>query len=291
MNLGLQRIQKAAAVALAGHAPLAVADDRDEREKVRRGLHDAIILAAVLGIGELLAEAEHRRPPRYVLAQDPMEYAKALSKNDPVASHALDGVSHRADEAAAAAVMVWAMWIGRRRPEWMTDAILRDGAEAVANGRVTFPDDEVRQAAGLVRAARSHLGGISDYALSSSYHESIASLAVQPELERAFPLWRIDETMDEVTRGNPQGRYPEPYRHWQMTGYVHTMRRIRAQRCVPPNGAHCRGTMNPVAAERAKAEGWLDAAGKVDERALAAYNGDRQRLIDEGVYPDDYTRP
>jgi hypothetical protein len=104
---------------------------------------------------------------------------------------------------------------------------------------------------------------------------------------RAVPvLWRIVEVMDARTRGNPQGIYRHDGFHWQVNGYANTMDEIVRQGLIPPCGVNCRATLRPVSADAARRAGLVREDGTVDHAAVREANGERQRYIDLGLYPD-----
>lgn len=101
-----------------------------------------------------------------------------------------------------------------------------------------------------------------------------------------YPLWEIREIMDQRTRGNPAGIYRDDGFHWQVNGYVNTIQEIVRQGCIPPCGVNCRARLHPVSYALAARRGFVRDDGSVDFDAVRTYNGDRQRYIDAGLYPD-----
>jgi hypothetical protein len=119
----------------------------------------------------------------------------------------------------------------------------------------------------------------------TAWHDGVVTAARTDEGRYWCPVWRVVERMDEVTRGNPSGRYPEPHRHWQFSGYVNTIDELVRQRLVPPNGHNCRATLEPIYLSDATREG-LVVGGVVSPQRIRELNGGRQTLVDSGLYPD-----
>lgn len=137
-----------------------------------------------------------------------------------------------------------------------------------------------------IKGIRRRFDRAAEMAVYSAFHDGMAAAATLPDVARAIPLWRDVAVGDAVTRGRPDGLYPEPHRHFQFSGYVNTMAEYRRLGIVPPLGPHCRCTLDPVDRAEAESLGYLAPNGTIDARAVNAHNGDRQRLVDAGIVPD-----
>jgi len=141
----------------------------------------------------------------------------------------------------------------------------------------------LRGASGLTRA---RLETVMRTNLISAGNEGQAATLRSPRVMAEFPLVEIDEIRDSRTRGNPAGEYPDGGYHWQMDGYVGTLADIERSGLRPPNGYNCRAGLRPLGREEAASRGLLRPDGSVDPAAVRRSNGDRQRIIDSGLYPD-----
>lgn len=164
-------------------------------------------------------------------------------------------------------------------------AVREEAARLVAAGA---KPEEGSQAAGAVRrleGVRSRFERAAETALWSAFHEGLSEAAVVPAVVAAVPLWMDRAVGDKVTRGRPDGSYPEPHRHFQFSGYTNTMSEFKRRGLVPPLGPHCRCTLVPITMADAHDRG-LYRDGRPVPGALAALNGERERLVDAGVVPD-----
>jgi len=164
---------------------------------------------------------------------------------------------------------------------WLT----AEGAGARGSKSIAEFVDEA-QAGGLSGLTRARLETVMRTNLSSASNEAAVRTFREPRVRAEFPLFQIDEIRDRRTRGNPSGLYPDGGVHWQMDGYVGTLQDIERQGLRPPNGYNCRAGLRPIGIEEAAAMGLLRSSGAVDPAAVRRFNGDRQRYIDAGLYPD-----
>ena len=120
--------------------------------------------------------------------------------------------------------------------------------------------------------------------LETVYRTNLNRAATQGQLDivrdptvKAFvPVMQFTSTKDNQTRDT----------HRAMNGYVATVEQIDAQGIPTPGGFNCRCAWKPVPLAVAAAKGWTDEDGKPDYEAIRRHNGSRQRLIDNGQYPD-----
>ena len=159
-------------------------------------------------------------------------------------------------------------------------------------GEKTLPDfiDRARLA-GATNLTDNRLETIYRTNLMAANGNARADALSDRDVRRVAPLVRIVETKDRRTRGAPGGVYgrkggPNPGYHWQMDGYINTVDEIRRLDLVPPNGYNCRGALRAVLPSEARRLGLFDDEGQIDHQALRRYNGDRQRIVDAGLYPD-----
>lgn len=120
----------------------------------------------------------------------------------------------------------------------------------------------------------------------AAMNDGQAKILSRPEARRVVPLVMIVEGRDRRTRGNPAGLYPDQGFHFQMNGYINTIDYIEAKGLKPPCGHMCRGSMRGVTNYEAMKLGIVDENGAVIPEKLNEYNGERQRIIDRGDYPD-----
>lgn len=142
---------------------------------------------------------------------------------------------------------------------------------------VTLP--EFIEAANFVGAShltRARLEVVYRTNLSQAHNDGRAEALSNDKLQQWMPLVMLLEIDDDRSREI----------HAMMDGYVNTIDEFKRQRIVPPSGFNCRGTMRGVAKSEAKRLGLLDTNDNVDHMRVRQYNGDRQRLIDSGAYPD-----
>lgn len=123
------------------------------------------------------------------------------------------------------------------------------------------------------------------------YNDTHAATLGRGPVKAVLPLVMLVEIHDRRTRGAPDGVYAadgrrNPGHHWQMDGYIATIEAMRSQGLIPPNGYRCRGSIRGVSLAELEELGIWSEDGGMDLDALRAYNGPRQRLIDEGLYPD-----
>ena len=98
----------------------------------------------------------------------------------------------------------------------------------------------------------------------------------RPEVRPLVPL---------VMLANPEDSRSRPA-HAQMAGYVGTIEDFRARGIVAPNGHNCRCKVRGVSIGEARQLGLVNDDGVPDAQAIRAHNGDRERLIETGQYPD-----
>lgn len=160
-------------------------------------------------------------------------------------------------------------------------------AEAVRGGDMTIPDFiDAAQIDSAVALTDARLETIYRNNTQAAWNDGQADVLSNPQVEALIPLAEIDEIKDRRTRGNPQGLYPNAGRHWQMDGYVGTVESLRRRSLIPPCGHNCRGTLRGIPFPEAKARGFIDDDGRVDEEAIREYNGDREAIVASGEYPD-----
>lgn len=182
----------------------------------------------------------------------------------------------------------------------VVDVGTRLSAAILANESPAVRDEAVRlvaagakpeagsPAAGAVRrleGVRSRFERAAETALWAAFHDGLSEAAVVPAVVASVPLWMDQAVGDKVTRGRPDGSYPEPHRHFQFSGYINTMSEFKRRGLVPPLGPHCRCTLVPITMDDAESRG-LYRDGRPVPGALAAWNGERERLVDAGVVPD-----
>jgi len=120
--------------------------------------------------------------------------------------------------------------------------------------------------------------------LSGSYNAAAAASLEDADVREVMPLVMLVEIQDSRTRGAPGGRYKG--KHWQMDGYVGTMRDFRQLGILPPNGHQCRGSIRGVSLGEAHTMGWVDENGSLDRTAIESHNGGRIAILASGEYPD-----
>jgi hypothetical protein len=127
--------------------------------------------------------------------------------------------------------------------------------------------------------------------LSAAYNDAAYDIAKKPEVQKWAPLLRLVEVHDSRTRGAPGGQYKgnksrNPGYHWQMNGYIETAERFKEQNLIPPNGFNCRGAIVSVTMDEAIRLKLASKDGILNKAALRKYNQQKQRLIEQGYYPD-----
>lgn len=172
---------------------------------------------------------------------------------------------------------------------WVTDAdgattrslrdlvadVIRGASDGSGWNLPEFIDQaQLKGAAGLTRA---RLETVMRNNVSSAYTDGRVRTLKQPSVRRVIPLVQIDEIQDRRSRET----------HADMDGYINTMEEIDRQGLRPPNGHNCRATLRPVSIARARRLGLVDEEGVPIPAAIDRHNGDRQRLIDRGEYPDE----
>ena len=267
------------------------ADDQESRRRLEEAIAVAILLSWVVGATAASSWVEGRGNAVTVArnlgdAMDRLRRGKYVAEQ--VAIVELQSVSMGGEVArqiAARGVETMAAFMDMTVTNKSPDHAIKAAIETVAKGQRRPEEPLVRQAVTALRKHERKGELMVRQASYAAYNDGVAAVGLS-ELARAkFPVWRIDETMDEVTRGNPDGEYPEPHRHWQFSGYINTMEEIVAQRIVPPNGWNCRASLVPIAWSDAAVAGFVK-GGAVDDAAIRKANGPRQALIDEGLYPD-----
>lgn len=298
MTKGFQKIEMESVARLRRNALLArsMEPTDDDRRELERVLATAILLCLLTGaaacrswIGMEARKAARKlgvaepaaipRPPANVdtlierLSEDPLTMRVAVSAES--ASQVMSGL-----------VVDQIVRRGKQYTYGFTEQQARDATRLLSRGEHTSPDPSIGS---LMSRARDH-ARVAELAARQgmyiAFNDAVAEVATTPEGRLRFPLWEIQETIDEVTRGNPAGKYPEPHRHFQFSGYVNTIDRIVAQRIVPPNGFNCRAALVPWTHEQADKAGLLLPSSQPNASAIDARNGHRQELIDSGQYPD-----
>lgn len=166
------------------------------------------------------------------------------------------------------------------------------GTPPAKEGEKSLPDfiDRAR-AAGASNLTDARLETIYRTNLLAANGEARAETLGDPDVRRVQPLSMILEIRDKRTRGAVGGVYrgkgrANPGYHYQMHGYINTIDEIRRLDLVPPNGYNCRGQLRGVPTTEARRLGLLDAEGKINTAAVRKYNGERQAIVDRGLYPD-----
>jgi hypothetical protein len=166
------------------------------------------------------------------------------------------------------------------------------GTPPAKEGEKSLPDfiDRAR-AAGAQNLTDARLETIYRTNLMAANGEARAATLADPDVKRVQPLSMILEVRDRRTRGAPGGTYrgkgsANPGYHYQMHGYINTIEELRRLDLVPPNGYNCRGQLRGVPTNEARRLGLLDAEGKINVAAVREYNGERQSIVDRGLYPD-----
>ena len=107
------------------------------------------------------------------------------------------------------------------------------------------------------------------------------------ENREVVPVTVLSEIHDRRTRGNPNGLYPEPHRHWQMDNFAAPSDDPVWRRIMPPNGWNCRAGVRGVSIAEARRNGWVPKDGiEPDRQALRRQFAAQWRLIESGQYPD-----
>lgn len=152
---------------------------------------------------------------------------------------------------------------------------------------LSLPDfiDEA-QLSGAANLTRARLETVFRNNVMSAYNSGRAERMREPEVQTIMPLMMLTEIRDRRTRGNPHGLYPDQGVHWAMDGYVNTLAEFERQGIVPPNGHQCRASMRPITMTEAGRLGLLAESGGLNHTAIRERNGNRQKLIDDGEYPD-----
>lgn len=298
MTKGFQKVEMESLARLRRNALLvrSMEPTEEDRKDLERTLATAILLCLLTGAAACRAwiAAEARKAARKIgaekLPQIPRPPANVSTLIDRLAEDPLTArVAVSAESASQVMAEMTVDQIARRGKQYtfgFTEQQAKDAARLIMQGNHTSPDPAI---ASLMSRARDH-ARVAELAARQSlyigFNDAVAEVALTPEGVMRFPLWEIVETIDEVTRGNPAGKYPEPHRHFQFSGYVHAMERIVSQRIVPPNGFNCRATLVPWTFEQCSDAGLLLPSGQPNEAAIRSRNGHRQDLIDSGQYPD-----
>lgn len=193
-----------------------------------------------------------------------------------------------------------ALGLARERAFWASDVDLgaiinlKEIVADVVRGTADDADIETlsevidrSQVAGAWNLTRSRIETVIRTNVSSAHNDGRASALSNSAVASAIPLVMLIEIQDSRTRGNPIGLYPRGGPHYQMDGYVGTIEDFRRQGIIPPNGYNCRGGIRGVPMAEAMRLGLLTEQGAPDVKAIAAYNGQRQRFIDLVEYPDE----
>jgi SPP1 gp7 family putative phage head morphogenesis protein len=125
---------------------------------------------------------------------------------------------------------------------------------------------------------------LTDARLETVYRTNINRAQTQGQLDivrdasvKAFvPVMQFTSTKDNRTRDT----------HKAMDGYVATVEQIDSQGIPTPGGFNCRCRWKPIPLAIAVSKGWTDEDGVPDYAAIKKHNGQRQRLIDSGQFPD-----
>lgn len=149
------------------------------------------------------------------------------------------------------------------------------------------------QVEGIVGMTAARLETVYRTNVSSAYNNATATVLENPALQIWAPLVKLVEIHDRRTRGAPNGVYAAKGKtsntgyHWQMNGYVQTADLMKSQGLIPPNGYNCRGGLIPFTKYDAEKLGLLNSNGTVSQAKLNAYNGIKQTIIDQKLYPDE----
>jgi hypothetical protein len=272
---GLDRIEAEAMARIRSMRGRLVDREPETERKLKGFVEITIGLALMLGIRRAWTLTGERLP---VPAGDFREWVRQTAASvPPIARPALAA----ADAAGPQAARV--VDVGTRLVSEVIASVAPPARDAVRVAVASGVTDE--PATESIAQIRSRFERAVSQAMLSAFHEGLAETASLPAVVSSAPLWRSVAIRDEVNRGNPNGRYPEPHRHFQFSGYTAPMREFRRRGLLPPYGMHCRCTLVPVTMEEAERDG-LFRNGVPVPGALAALNGDRERLIDAGLIPD-----
>lgn len=107
------------------------------------------------------------------------------------------------------------------------------------------------------------------------------------QLDEFIALYRLNESRDIRTRGNPAGLYPNAGPHFQMGGFLAGTNDPIWQVIWPPNGFNCRASVSPISWTSARRMGLADENNVLDVQAVEARNGPRRGFVESGAYPDE----
>ena len=163
--------------------------------------------------------------------------------------------------------------------ELMAGIIRGDREVEAVRGVSGFIDEAQLQ--GAANLTRSRLGTVYRNNLSSAFNDGNAVGLAGDEVKTIFPLVFLREIQDSRVRES----------HRPMNGYVNSIEVFASGGLVPPNGHRCRASIRGVTWTEARRKSLLskDETGEefVDPVQVRSYNGSRQAMIDEGVYPDE----
>ena len=152
---------------------------------------------------------------------------------------------------------------------------------------VSLPDFiDQAQVSGAVNLARARLETIYRNNLNSAFNEAQVDALRGQQIRRIIPLLMLNEIRDRRTRGNPNGINADRGFHWQMNGFVGTAEEFDQFGITPPNGHNCRGGVRGLSATESKRMGFVDDNGELNIEAIRTHNGDRLRILQQGLYPD-----
>ena len=188
----------------------------------------------------------------------------------------------------------WASDVSQGTVVNLKDLIARaisGGVSAVTDSRGRLQLEGVNLPEFISRANLAGAQHLTDLRLETIYRNNLGGAFNEGLLDAVtatpgLALLMLTNPRDRRSRGNPDGLYPEPGRHFQMHGYVNTPEAFTDQGIVPPAGHLCRCSFRPLTAREAIRLGVMDEDRNLIPAALAAYNGERQAIIDRGEYPD-----
>ena len=176
-----------------------------------------------------------------------------------------------------------------RQPFWVSDVdqqtvvnIRSMIADVIEHGKVT-PDTTLpgfinkAQANGAANLTRARLQTVYRTNLSTSYNDGRVEALRSPQVQSFMPLMELQEIRDSRSRQI----------HAMMNGYISTTEQFETMGIVPPNGYNCRGTVRGITLSEGRRRGFINEDDSINWPAIRSHNGDRQRLIDSGAYPDD----
>lgn len=101
-----------------------------------------------------------------------------------------------------------------------------------------------------------------------------------------IPVLMYRSHRDIRTRGNPQGLYPEPDRHWQFNGFCAPTDDPIWDTVTPPCGFCCRCVVVGVSRAECKQRGWIMPNGELNTPLIRQQFEAQRRLVTEGRIPD-----